>query len=93
MWIELFIILAFISLLIYSNYTGPVPPQKMVDRITFNPFSMASECPMGCDVVSLVDSDLTPSILMDVIPQRFCGFKNGTIVYPCPSKCCAKSLF
>lgn len=91
MIVELTVIFILVLLFIYGNPIdfSNAPKMPMWDRITFNPFMKAAECPIGCENISLTNSDLTPSILIDVLPQKWlCGYQKDSIVYPCPSRCC-----
>ena len=94
MILELLIIASLILLFMYSNPrkkdTAESTSLPMWDRITFNPFIKAPECPTGCKNFSL-DSDLTPSILTDPQTRKMCGYRqyeSDSIIYPCASNCC-----
>lgn len=93
MILELIIMALLILLFIYSNPSimqAPSTTEPLIyDRITFNPFIKAPECPRGCKKFSL--SDWSPSVLVTDPTQNICGYRqyeNDSIIYPCPSNCC-----
>ena len=93
MILELIIMALLILLFIYSNSSitqAPSTPEPVIyDRITFNPFIKAPECPKGCKKFSL--SDWSPSVLVTDPTQKICGYRqyeNDSIIYPCPPTCC-----
>lgn len=95
MILELIIMAAVILLFIYSNPSimqAPSAPEPlMYDRITFNPFIKAPECPKGCEKFSLSDGELSPSVLVTDPTQKICGYRqyeSDSIIYPCASTCC-----
>lgn len=95
MILELLIVASLILLFIYSNPRATSVPESqplMWDRITFNPFIKAPECPRGCKKFSL--SDWSPSILVNDATQKICGYRqyeSDSIIYPCPPTCCSSS--
>lgn len=95
MILELIIMALLILLFIYSNSSitqAPSTPEPLMwDRITFNPFIKAPECPKGCKKFSLSDGELSPSVLVNDPTQKICGrrqYENDSIIYPCPPTCC-----
>lgn len=93
MILELIIMALLILLFIYSNPSitqAPSTPEPVIyDRITFNPFIKAPECPKGCKKFSL--SDWSPSVLVTDPTQKICGYRqyeSDSIIYPCPPTCC-----
>lgn len=90
MIVPIVLLVLFVVIVVWANIPEPKQGMQYWDVISFNPFVNPSECPVACKMVSLDSTDATPSILMDSMPDKSrCSYQQDTIVYPCPTKCCA----